>query len=152
MNFWNRYLFIFRCKCIFHHVALIKKTQLPWRLSCLIIHGFFLQKKQMITCSAWICTLKFLIMIMHILGIFLPMAILGASCLSISEICPSYTLFVLTHPYNELVLIDFWENLPPAYTFKVQLLFCFCFVLTLLNIWFQKTFQILYLLTISELH
>ena len=45
LNFWNRYLFIFRCKCIFHHVALIKKTQLPWRLSCLIIHGFFLQKK-----------------------------------------------------------------------------------------------------------
>ena len=105
---------------------------------------FLFCQKNLITCSAWICTLKFIIIVMHILGFFLPIhgLILGASCLLISEICPSYTLFVLTHPYNELVLIDFWENLPPTYTFKVQLLFCFCFVLTLLKIWFQKNFSI----------
>ena len=110
----------------------------------------FCQKKPT-TCSAWICTLKFLIILMHILGFFYPyMALLGASCLSISEICPSYTIFVLSHPYNEPVSINFWwENLPPTYTFKVQISY---FVLTLLDIWFQKTFQILYLLTISELH
>ena len=130
MNFWNRYLFIFRCKCIFHHVELIKKNSVAMTSFLFDNTWIFPSKKQMITCSAWICTLKFLIMVMHILGFFLPMALLGASCLSISEICPSYTLFVLTHPYNELVTL-WWSISEKTCHLLTPLKFSYCFVFVL---------------------